>query len=133
MKALKLDGSKEDARRLARCLIGSKTLHGRILIGCVDDAVNNFVIISMRGMSPEDFYTATLPLDTLVLDPFAAMREGISVIADGEPTVLDQCKFGIFGKYISARFGETTWHSYKSITLDIEAACRLDGVEEVEI
>lgn len=147
MKALRLDGSKADARRVARCLIGSPTDDGLKLLGVDDDSDNPFIVQWPDIHGCNGHAEETLPIDTLVFDPFAAMREGVDVKIDGSRVTtwwVENCykitntpsdfriSFLPIDTIVIPRKIKYT-SDISAITLDIEAACRLDGVEVVEV
>jgi hypothetical protein len=139
MKCLKLSGP--NGIKVARCLIGSVLTDGRILIG----VTNRYFAVqyTKKGNRNETVNLVPeiiLPIDTLVFDPFAAMREGVKckgfapVMAGGDSVhgfieSFDDNEFGVAHCKGSTQMRMAN----KYITLDIEAACRLDGVEVVDL
>ena len=142
MKALRLDGTKQDALRLARCCLNSRTEDDFELVG-IDRCAQlfSFIVVSTisEAIQPLQLSEIILPIDTLVFDPFAAMREDIIAICGVFPKT--------HGITASKKEGGKWWfclgkwqhkgydfvRENVGISLDIEAACRLDGVEVVEI
>jgi hypothetical protein len=139
MKCLKLSGP--NGIKVARCLIGSVLTDGRILIG----VTNRYFAVqyTKKGNRNETVNLVPeiiLPLDTLVFDPFAAMREGVwakgfaPTVAGGHDVrgFIESFESNEWGVAICK--GSTQLRMVnENITLDIEAACRLDGVEVVEV
>ena len=134
MKMLKLDGSKPDARRLARCLIGSPNDDGMKLIGVDDESDNPFIVQWPDIHGCNGHAEETLPIDTLVFDPFAAMRDGVDVqIGDNSFGTIDGYSNSFRVMYREGDGRCCTWVKKEQISLDIEAACKLEGIEEIEI
>ena len=156
MKALKISNTV-DGLRLARCLIGSKiyqysyfdvfgdfvegfVVYSNTKIALVGIRSNNKIIIEVAEGNV-DCESIILPIDTLVLNPFSAMREAISIrvtdahkretftgsISNSGISPAGEWCFGI------ASDSENMDYYKEEITLDISAACILDGVEEVGI
>ena len=86
MKLLKLDARFEDARRVARCLVGSvadESWHKEITkdpkLAYIDDGYFVILFWDVTGMDFEIKHTILLPIDTLKFCPYVAMREGVEV------------------------------------------------------
>lgn len=78
MKLLKLDARFEDARRVARCLVGSADVDGLKLIA----VLSRVFVLENDDISVDPFETyhsIKIPIDTIELCPFTAMREGVEV------------------------------------------------------
>jgi hypothetical protein len=141
MKYLKITNTS-DGLRLARCLIGSPVYRNRpidvTLIGTANNGArfyyeyNQFLDIGDNDRIIVDNTNEILLLiDTLKLDPFAAIANGVSIVVD----------FGIWGKergiigYPCKVFSSMlsgVMNKYP-VSLNIEAAAKLKGVEVVEL
>jgi hypothetical protein len=138
MRALKLSGP--NGIKVARCLIGSLTDDGLNLIGVDPSSENPLIVTWPDAHGCNGHCEEFLPLDTLVFDPFAAMREGVwakgfaPTVAGGHDVrgFIESFESNEWGVAICK--GSTQLRMVnENITLDIEAACRLDGVEVVEV
>jgi len=142
MRALKIKNTP-DGLRLARCLVGSCQENEMKLVGIDEQSKSPFMLVhtSLESIFPSTAEEIILPLSTLKLCPFVAMREGITVISfayeiedtmSGEIVSISTDRLDKSLSSIIMYNGD--WFRCKDvsdITLDIEAACRLDGVEEV--
>jgi len=138
MKALKLSGP--NGVKIARCCFGSALTDGMILIGVTNRyfAVR-YIKKGNRNETVNLVPEITLPIDTLVFDPLVAMREKIQVICQkvnpmrGSRGVIRYAEGEIQTRFKLAGDNHEYEFRGREITLDIEAACRLDGVKVVEI
>lgn len=143
MKLLKLDARFEDARRVARCLVGSQT-RGNATFLCVDIS-RCFVIAEIGYMGT---LNVELPLNTLKFCPFVAMREKVIVKSDYTPCVLNPTTFEVSGLIKKMEFDCDEEHfsiiengqifdmcGFEEITLDLTPIERgeLEGCEIVEV
>lgn len=129
MRFLKLDARFEDARRIARCLVGSKNETGDEFI-----ALHCGLLLFASTHRSE---CNTFPIDTLNFCPFVAMREG--VFAHGKDSY-----FEYFGEienlssdeeYSLATIGNWSFFTKNEINLDLTPIERgeLEGCEIVEV
>ena len=153
MKYLRITNTP-DGIRLARCLIGSMTKSNRVLSGVSETEGEKFFIAWEDSYGACWINSVLLPLDTIKLDPFAAMREGISVRAmyhgsfcyyDGsdDPSMQligtikmsEICGEQVVFKIRDYKTGEDGEFYSKEITIDLTAIERgeLDGVSIVEV
>jgi hypothetical protein len=135
-----------DGLRLARCLIMSNITHKDLAV-----SDTNLIGVSKSTFVWEHFDSNSrwvaeweeiyIPLDTIKLDPFAAMREGVSILIRGRGVV----------RIIGSEINTTSSHMYfkcrsdyckydvfvypLDLTLDLTAIERgeLDGVSIVEV
>ena len=138
MRCLKLDGSKPDARSVAMCLIGSPTDDGYKLLGVDEESDNPFIVQWPDINGCNGHAEEVLPIETLVFDPFAACFERLQVIAETNELGEEEIRLTTLREMECGKFG--AWNEYRthfvyftSISLDIESACKMDGVEVVEI
>ena len=141
MKALKLSNTPEGLK-LARCLFGSPIIcqygaidnHESILCGqhTTETGASVFVVSSNFFLKFRGVGQIIIPIDTMVFDPFAAMREKVSIVecgfhaypTKGFTTCIEDNTLSI-GCSFHAFIGD--------VTLDIDWAATLDGVEVVEL
>lgn len=134
MKLLKLDARYKDARRVARCLVGSEIDKHNNLCGVFDEW---FFIACEEVRQSCTIQKIELPLDTLKFCPFVAMREG--VFAHGKDS-----HFEYFGEienltsdeeYSMATIGSWSYYTKNEINLYLTPIERgeLEGCEIVEV
>lgn len=84
MKYLKLDARHPECHGLARALVGSPTDHQGQLLGVFDSA---FMVVDLGDhglrLDAEWVEVVRLPIATLKLCPYVAMREGLRVLFSG--------------------------------------------------
>ena len=138
MKYLKITNTP-DGLRLARCLVGSPckaqtASHKNEYYGVIVGADSEIIVRNGKHLHSERY--VDIPIDTLKLDPFAAMRYGVSVVGKSE---LD-CSIGHVSN-INERppcmvevNGEGVYY-LNEITLDLSAIERgeVDGASVVEV
>jgi hypothetical protein len=152
MKALAIDGSYDEARRIGSCLIGS-AVHEEDkaparLIAPVGKRINDYdksrcFIIDGRNTSFAYRQRIVVPVKTIIFDRFAAMREGIKTLFVS-PNGVQHCERLIsclaneneevtFGGYTEQEGGVFRIFTMDMIHLDVEAAALMDGVEVIDI
>lgn len=148
MKLLKLDARFEDARRVARCLVGSvadESRHKEITkdpkLAYIDDG--HFVVLfwDVTGMDFDIKHTITLPIDTLKFCPFTAMRERVEVVAQDDGWKIHgvimrgNMKKNAPTFRVSSLDGTFSWFSEAEITLDLNLILQggFLGCEIVEV
>jgi len=152
MKALKLGAYKEGAQKLARCLIGSladcktysfKEEYVGTLVGCDDECAVFFIRNNISINAEKEII---IPIDSIKFDPFAAMREEVNIRFEVRDEFNGAMASGLV-KSIYRNTDNNCWNStifhdgsdfefeddVGEITLDIESACLLDGVEVCEL
>ncbi len=141
MQVIRIKNTSERALALARCLIGSPTvsiLNSKIgFLSGVESKNKIYPFIFYDEWTRYiGFSEIIIPIETLKFDQFAAMREGdIPIIVKSPLKDYTQTANNVFiaqyGPYILA--GNGMKQRKITITLDLEAAAKLEGVSVEEI
>lgn len=138
MKYLKLDAGHKECHGLARALVGSPIREGEIdiqLLGTCDFAGHIGFVVAVDPWNFCSRAVILLPLDTLKLCPYVAMREGVGVVAYYDnSTYCDRTTGTIFNATSEGNF---SFHAYgneygvEEIHLDLDNLPK--GAEVVEL
>ena len=140
MKYLKITNTP-DGLRLARCLVGSPckaqtASHKNEYYGVIVGADSEIIVRNGKHLHSERY--VDIPIDTLKLDPFAAMRYGVSVVGtDGCSIKGIIVSVSQYDPLHANRFCINNMMTFcqEEITLDLSAIERgeVDGASVVEV